>query len=164
MITLTLEKKAQFIPDEVYKINLEGTIRFGNLKGAVINNIFSDGRIAGLISEFFVCDIFEGLARAESEKAPYDVYHTKWMNGYECRTVTKGGVKFCPSYMIGKGRSYDEKEHHEKVRNVHGYIFFDITKMPVVKITIVSRNHPKHGFLFRQGLSYKQFEAVFYTA
>lgn len=151
-----------FQPDQVYSVNLDGQIRFGNLQGDVVNEIFKDGRISGLIAEHFICDIFNTLNRSDSEKSPYDVYCTRWMHGYECRTVTKGGVNFCPSYMLGKGREYDEKEHHEKIDNVHGFIFFDITDMPRAKIVAVSRNHPQHSNLYKRGQSYKLFAKTFY--
>lgn len=164
MIRIELDgTKVDFVPDQVYTVNLDGKIRFGNLCGGVVNEIFKDGRISGLISEYFICDLFKSLKRSDSEKAPYDVYCTKWMHGYECRTVTKGGVNFCPSYMLGKGREYNETEHHEKINNVHGFIFFDIVNMPEIKITVVSRNHPNHGTLYKRHQSYKSFMKTFYT-
>ncbi len=151
-----------FVTDTTYEVDLTDKITFGNLVGDTINQIFTDGRIAGLIAEHFLTDIFKDLKRAESEKAPYDVYHTKWMHGYESRTVTKRGVSYCPSYMLGKGRSYNEKEHHDKIDNVYGFILFDIVNMPLVKITVVSHQHKEHSTLYKRNQSYKGFCKTFY--
>lgn len=63
---------------------------------------FTDGRRASFILERRIAIEFINGKVAESEGAPYDVIDSEGKK-WEVRCITKDGVKFPPSSMIGKG-------------------------------------------------------------
>ena len=69
---------------------------------------FTDGRRVSFILERRICnEILQGRL-ATSEGAGFDVFDKdgkKW----EARSVTAGGIYFCPSYMVGSGRRFEEQ-------------------------------------------------------
>ena len=44
------------------------------------------------------------------------------------------GVYFCPSYMVGSGRVFEEGGFLEKLREIDGYIVSDITVFPRIPV------------------------------
>ena len=62
---------------------------------------------------------------APSEGAGYDLideYEQKW----EVRSISKDGIYFCPSYMVGSGRSFNDPGFMRKMKDIKGYIVSDI--------------------------------------
>ena len=55
------------------------------------------------------------------------------------RNITRGGIYFCPSYMVGSGRSFDSPGFLRKLAGVNGYIVTDIESFPVVPYWILQR-------------------------
>lgn len=47
-----------------------------------------------------------------------------------CRMFREGGVYFCPGYMVGSGRAFEEDGFMEKLREIDGYVVSDITVFP----------------------------------
>ena len=71
------------------------------------------------------------VSLAPSEGAGFDVLDQdggKW----EVRSITKGGVYFCPSYMKGSGRKFEEQGFLEKLEAVRGYVLSDVESFPRV--------------------------------
>ncbi len=65
---------------------------------------FKDGRRVSFILERRIAYEFMKAKLSPSEGAGYDIIASdggKW----EVRSITRSGVYFCPSYMVGSGRS-----------------------------------------------------------
>jgi hypothetical protein len=104
-----------------------------------VREYFTDGRrVAFLIERRIARE--EGFKLAHSEGAAFDLLDAtgaKW----EVRNITRGGVYFCPSYMVGSGRSFDEPGFLRKLADVSGYIVSDIELFPAVPYWILARTH-----------------------
>lgn len=53
------------------------------------------------------------------------------------KTITKEGVNLIPSKNIGVGRHYDMKSYQEVLRQISGFIFVDVTQMPVIRYAAI---------------------------
>ncbi len=51
---------------------------------------------------------------------------------WNVRSVSKGGIYFCPSYMVGSGRHFDEDGFLQKLDHIAGYIVSDIQCFPSI--------------------------------
>ena len=94
---------------------------------------FRDGRRCSFITERRIAREFLKGRIADSEGAAYDVFdanNKKW----EVRSLTSGGVYFCPSYMVGSGRKFEEKGFLDKLSDIEGYILARITDFPKVPV------------------------------
>ena len=72
---------------------------------------------------------------APSEGAGYDLIDQKGGH-WEVRSLTKT-IYFCPSYMVGSGRRFDEKGFLEKLNDVEGYFVTDITQFPKMPYWVI---------------------------
>ena len=102
-----------------------------------VREYFIDGRRMSFVLERRLCrEILRGTP-APSEGARYDILDAageKW----EVRAVTKSGVYFCPSYMVGSGRKFEEDGFLEKLQQIRGYLLGDIVKFPRTPVWEVS--------------------------
>ena len=101
-----------------------------------VREYFTDGRRVSFILERRIANEVLNATLAKSEGAGYDLVDEigdKW----EVRSISSGGVYFCPSYMVGSGRSFNEPGFLEKLREIKGYILTDITSFPDVPFWIV---------------------------
>lgn len=74
---------------------------------------------------------------APSEGASFDVIDPagcKW----EVRSITKGGVYFCPSNMKGSGRSFNEDGFLRKLNEIKGYVLADLIRFPEIPFWYIS--------------------------
>ena len=84
---------------------------------ADVRMYFTDGRRVSFIIERRLVLEHPGWRLAVSEGAGYDLLAPdggKW----EVRSVTRGGVYFCPSYMVGSGRSFERNGFIEKLNEI----------------------------------------------
>lgn len=96
---------------------------------------FRDGRRISFIMERRIRDAFPSWTLAPSEGSAYDLIDEK--GGYwEARSVSSG-IYFCPSYMVGSGRKFEEEGFLAKLDAVEGYVCSDIMKFPEVPIYLV---------------------------
>jgi hypothetical protein len=98
---------------------------------------FTDGRRVSFILERRISSEIIGGVLASSEGAGFDLVdpeERKW----EVRSLTKGGIYFCPSYMVGSGRQFEEEGFLEKLADIEGYIVSDVTKFPNVPVWKIS--------------------------
>lgn len=97
---------------------------------------FTDGRRVSFVLERRLArEVLHGTL-APSEGAGFDLLDAsggKW----EVRSITKGGIYFCPSYMVGSGRSFDEPGFLAKMQDIKGYIVSDVENFPDVQFWIV---------------------------
>ncbi|MBI3366659.1 hypothetical protein HY041_03470 [Candidatus Roizmanbacteria bacterium] len=103
-----------------------------------VRKYFTDGRRVSFILERRIAkELFNGKL-APSEGAGYDVLDKnggKW----EVRSISKDGIYFCPSYMVGSGRSFNEGGFLDKLKEIEGYIISDIVSFPNIPFWIVSK-------------------------
>lgn len=96
---------------------------------------FTDGRrVSFVLERRLAYEVVKGTL-APSEGAGYDLIDPsgkKW----EVRSITSN-VYFCPSYMVGKGRQFEEAGFLQKLDEVAGYILSDVQSFPVVPFWIV---------------------------
>ena len=98
---------------------------------------FQDGRRCSFITERRIAKEFIGGRLADSEGAAYDVFdqdNKKW----EVRSLTDNGMYFCPSYMVGSGRKFEEKGFLAKLEEIEGYYIAMINTFPNVPVYKVS--------------------------
>jgi len=102
-----------------------------------VREYFTDGRrVSFLIERRIAHEILKGTV-SKSEGAGFDVIAPdggKW----EVRSISKGGIYFCPSYMVGSGRSFNEAGFQSKISEIRGYIVADIESFPNIPFWIIS--------------------------
>ena len=77
------------------------------IKPSDVRLYFTDGRrISFLIERRIAYEVLFG-ALAPSEGAGFDLFDSQGRK-WEVRSITKGGIYFCPSYMVGSGRRFEE--------------------------------------------------------
>ncbi len=96
---------------------------------------FRDGRRVSFLLERRIRDSFPGWRLASSEGAGYDLVDAEGIN-WEVRSVSKN-IYFCPSYMVGSGRSFQEPGFFTKLADIGGYICSDITTFPKVPVFVI---------------------------
>jgi hypothetical protein len=101
-----------------------------------VRKYFTDGRRISFLLERRIAFEVLGGSLAPSEGAGYDVLdidNKKW----EVRSVSKDGIYFCPSYMVGSGRSFEENGFYYKLQEIAGYIVSDIERFPSIPYWII---------------------------
>jgi hypothetical protein len=99
---------------------------------------FTDGRrVSFIIERRLIYEIFPGSKLAPGEGAGYDLIDSKGKK-WEVRSITKGGIYFCPSYMVGSGRSFQKEGFLQKLDEVEGYVVADVESFPDVPFWIIS--------------------------
>ena len=129
------------MPHGVIEWDTELLQRALHLGPADIQAYFTDGRRVSFILERRLMREVLGGRLASSEGDDYDVIDRddrKW----EVRSVSAGGIYFCPSYMVGSGRKFDCQGFLRKLDAIHGFAISDITRFPsvpywLVKATVV---------------------------
>lgn len=107
-----------------------------------VKEYFTDGRRVSFILERRIAnDIIQGKI-ADSESASYDVVDSKGKK-WEVRCISNKGVYFCPSNMVGKGRTFDKAGFLEKLEKIDGYILADIVQFPDIPCWIISSDDVK---------------------
>jgi hypothetical protein len=97
---------------------------------------FTDGRrVSFLLERRIAYEVFQGRL-ASSEGAGYDLIDRQG-DKWEVRSISKGGIYFCPSYMVGKGRSFDEDGFLAKLNEIRGYVVSDIEQFPSIPYWII---------------------------
>ena len=94
---------------------------------------FTDGRRVSFILERRICHEIIGGHLSPSEGAGFDLIDAhggKW----EVRSITRTGIYFCPSYMVGSGRKFEEGGFFEKLDEIEGYVVSDVTKFPEIPV------------------------------
>lgn len=101
-----------------------------------VKTYFTDGRRVSFILERRIAfEVINGTL-ASSEGAGFDLIDSdgdKW----EVRSISRGGVYFCPSYMVGSGRHFEEIGFLTKLSEIRGYILADIQSFPDIPFWII---------------------------
>ena len=103
-----------------------------------VREYFTDGRrVSFLLERRLAYEVVKGKL-APSEGAGYDLLDSQ-SRKWEVRSITKGGIYFCPSYMVGSGRSFDEPGFLRKLKEIEGYIISDVESFPNVPFWILPK-------------------------
>ena len=103
-----------------------------------VREYFTDGRrVSFLLERRLAYEVVKGKL-APSEGAGYDLLDSQGRK-WEVRSVTKGGIYFCPSYMVGSGRSFNEPGFLSKLEDIEGYIISDVESFPNVPFWILPK-------------------------
>jgi len=109
--------------------NIDELSRAMQIAPADVKLYFRDGRkVSFILERRLACEVINGRL-APSEGAGYDLLDSdggKW----EVRSISKSGIYFCPSYMVGSGRKFDERGFIAKIDEIKGYIVSDIQSFP----------------------------------
>ena len=104
-----------------------------------VREYFTAGRrVSFLLERRIAREVIKGKL-APSEGAGFDLIDPaghKW----EVRSISNGGIYFCPSYMVGSGRSFDEPGFLAKLNEIAGYIVSDIEAFPDVPFWIIPKD------------------------
>jgi len=57
---------------------------------------------------------------------------------WEVRSISRGGIYFSPSYMVGSGRRFNKAGFLSKLSEIKGYIVADIESFPQIPFWIIS--------------------------
>ncbi len=90
---------------------------------------FTDGRRVSFVLERRLAFEVLGGTLAPNEGAGFDLLDKEGKK-WEVRSITRGGIYFCPSYMVGSGRKFDKEGFLTKLRDIEGYIVSDIVLFP----------------------------------
>lgn len=103
-----------------------------------VREYFTDGRRISFVTERRIAhEIIKGTL-AKSEGAAYDLIDPEGRK-WEVRSISKSSVYFSPSYMVGSGRSFDEKGFLDKLDEIEGYILCDIESFLDVPFWVISK-------------------------
>lgn len=99
---------------------------------------FTDGRrVSFVLERRLAFEVLNGKL-ASSEGAGYDLIDSEGKK-WEVRSITRGGIYFCPSYMVGSGRSFEEQGFLDKLSDIEGYVVSDIECFPNIPYWIVPK-------------------------
>ncbi len=102
-----------------------------------VQEYFTDGRRISFLLERRIAREVLGGELATSESAHFDIVDGQGRR-WEVRSISKRGVYFCPSFMVGSGRHFDEPGFLSKLEEISGYVLCDIESFPSVPFWIVS--------------------------
>lgn len=128
------------LPTGTLAWNLDELARVLQVTQTDVREYFTDGRrVSFLIERRLAREVVAGGRLAASEGAGFDLLDAagrKW----EVRSLTSGGVYFCPSYMVGSGRSFNEAGFLQKLAEIDGYILSDIESFPDVPFWVIPKS------------------------
>ena len=101
------------------------------LRDDAVRQYFTDGRrVSFILERRIAAEVLHGRP-APSEGAPYDVIDDR-EGRWEVRSLSRHGVYFCPSNMVGSSRHFDERGFLNKLAGIRGYVVADIETFPDV--------------------------------
>lgn len=109
-------------------------ISYGPLDTDLLKYKFKDGRITGLLLEDLYDALFRNVTKSSDKSSEWDLFvvdnHRSYH--YQSKVISSGKSEFdlSPSYMKGKGRKYIEKDMHDIMRRLDGYVLTDISNFP----------------------------------
>ncbi|MCK4368610.1 MAG: hypothetical protein KAV68_02945 [Dehalococcoidales bacterium] len=123
--------------------DIEEIARALKISGKDVREYFTDGRRVSFILERRIArEILKGTL-APTEGAGFDLIDPeggKW----EVRSISKVGVYFCPSYMVGSGRHFEEAGFISKLSEIRGYIIADIESFPNIPFWIITADQVRN--------------------
>jgi len=125
-------------PSKTLSWNIDEVASALKIDEGSVREYFTDGRrVAFLIERRIARE--EGFRLATSEGAAFDLVDGS-DGSWEVRNITRSGIYFCPSYMVGSGRFFDTPGFLRKLAGIAGYIVTDIESFPEVPYWILKRD------------------------
>tara|TARA_R110002096_G_C14113602_1_gene680091 strand:+ start:58 stop:519 length:462 start_codon:yes stop_codon:yes gene_type:complete len=93
-----------------------------------------DGRFLAFVLEHRVAALIPGATLMESN-ADYDLECD--LGRFEVRAMTKRGINFAPSNMMGAGRTIDPLGFAAKLGRIDGYLVVDVVTFPIMQVHLV---------------------------
>lgn len=118
---------------DVLQWNLADIAKSLHLTEQETREYFTDGRRVSFILERRICREIIGGRLSPSEGAGFDLIDVRGRK-WEVRSITRGGIYFCPSYMVGSGRRFEEAGFFKKLDEIEGYVVSDVTKFPKIPV------------------------------
>lgn len=119
------------VAEGLFQWDIEAISAALKITASDVRAYFTDGRrVSFLLERRIAYEVLNG-SLASSEGAGYDVLDSQGLK-WEVRSVSRGGIYFCPSYMVGSGRRFDEEGFLSKLREITGYMVSDIEGFPTV--------------------------------
>lgn len=122
-----------------FEWNLEELAKELHIPSSDTLTYFQDGRRASFIVERRVAYEYLHGRIADSEGAGYDVFDSEGKK-WEVRSLTRKGMYFCPSYMVGSGRKFEEKGFLEKLEEIEGYLVAKVLEFPIVPLYKIKKS------------------------
>ena len=117
----------------VLEWDLESAAQSLHLTRNEVQQYFTDGRRVSFILERRICrEIVKGTL-SPSEGAGFDLIDENGQK-WEVRSITSSGIYFCPSYMVGSGRIFDEDGFMAKLSEIEGYFVGDVAEFPEIPV------------------------------
>lgn len=117
--------------------DIEEIARALKISGEDVREYFTDGRRVSFILERRIArEVLKGTL-APTEGAGFDIVDTEG-GRWEVRSISRGGIYFCPSYMVGSGRRFVKDGFLSKLSEIKGYIVADIESFPQIPFWIIS--------------------------
>ena len=117
----------------VLEWDLESAAQSLHLTRSEVQQYFTDGRRVSFILERRICrEIVKGTL-SPSEGAGFDLIDENGQK-WEVRSITSSGIYFCPSYMVGSGRKFDEDGFMAKLSEIEGYFVGDVAEFPKIPV------------------------------
>ena len=123
-------------PNGILSWNVYEIAKALKIKPEDVREYFTDGRrVSFIVERRLAHEVLKGKL-APTEGAGYDIidsYGNKW----EVRSITRSGIYFCPSYMVGSGRHFEEEGFLRKLNEIKGYIIADVESFPDIPFWII---------------------------
>ena len=120
----------------VLKWNVEKVAEALKISVEDVREYFTDGRRVSFRLERRICSEALRGKLAQTEGAGYDIVDRDG-GSWEVRSISKDGVYFSPSYMLGSRRHFEEEGFLNKLSEIEGYILSDIESFPEITFWIV---------------------------
>ena len=124
------------MPHGYLQWNLEELRAAMHLDSEDVLAYFTDGRRVSFMLERRIMREVLGGRLAASEGDDHDLVDSQGRK-WEVRSVSAGGIYFCPSYMVGSGRRFECDGFLRKLGQIHGYVISDITQFPRIPYWLV---------------------------
>jgi len=123
-------------PNGILSWNINEIARALKIRPEDVREYFTDGRrVSFIVERRLAREVLRGRL-APTEGAGYDIIDSqggKW----EVRSITRSGIYFCPSYIVGSGRHFEEEGFLRKLREIKGFIIADIESFPEIPFWII---------------------------
>ena len=123
----------KFNVNNKYSFDLSEKITFGSIAKDSLYEIFRDGRITGLLAEYFIESEFSNMNRVRNNNSYLDLIDDKGKK-FEVKCFTARGVSFLPSNQKGQGRKFNANDYRARLLNIDYFIVVNISQLPQVKI------------------------------
>lgn len=122
--------------NKTYTFDFTGTVAFGSIEPEKLYQLYRDGRYVCEPLSWILEQTFDHLVYVDQKG--FDFNHPEFPY-IEKKQITKSGLKFCPSSMVGTKRSvnYDEVLTHINQLNLK-FLVVDITQFPIVRAALIS--------------------------